>query len=191
MAASQPIRNKEHARKLAKYFLERGQLRNYVLVVLGLNTAFRIGDLLGLLWDDVYDFDAECALPSITIVEQKTQKPTTVALNDSSLKALAKFAPGVAKPGRFLLESPRTGRAISRVQAYRLLRAAGEALKLPVRVTCHTLRKTLGYHAFKKGVSLAIIMELFNHSSFGVTLRYIGITQEQKDEAFLDLDLIS
>ena len=48
MATTQPIRNKHQVRELADYFLRKGQLRNYVLIVLGVHTALRISDLLRL-----------------------------------------------------------------------------------------------------------------------------------------------
>ena len=35
MAATEPIRNKNQLRELGDYFLKRGQLRNYTLVVMG------------------------------------------------------------------------------------------------------------------------------------------------------------
>ncbi|GHV44323.1 hypothetical protein FACS1894204_01270 [Synergistales bacterium] len=77
--------------------------------------------------------------------------------------------------------------AISRVQAYRIVRAAAEALGFRFRVSCHSLRKTFGYFAWKFGISPAVIMEIYNHSSFAVTRRYLGVTQEDKDEVYLKL----
>ena len=48
-----------------------------------------------------------------------------------------------------------------------------------IRVGTHTLRKTFGYHARKKGVDISILMEKFNHQSPSMTKRYIGITDDE------------
>jgi integrase len=53
----------------------------------------------------------------------------------------------------------------------------------------HTLRKTFGYHAYQNGSSLELLMDIFNHSSKSQTLRYIGITEEQKKEVYLQSNL--
>ncbi|GHV05290.1 site-specific integrase [Clostridia bacterium] len=191
MAPTEPIRNKTDVRALAEYYLHRGQTRNYVLVVLGVHTALRISDLLRLRWDDVYDFDRECVRQSVTITEKKTGKAKTFVLNKDAVRALTRLAAGVARQGAFLIENPVTKRAISRIQAYRLIRAAAEALEFQMRVSCHSLRKTFGYHAWKNGVSPAVIMEIYNHSSLAVTRRYLGVTQDDKNEVYLSLRLIS
>ena len=189
MATTQPIRNKNKVRQLAAYYLNRGEIRNHVLIILGVNTALRISDLLRLTWDCVYDFDQQCVRSSITLVEMKTHKEKTIALNHSAISALTLLATSSAGQGRYIIENTRTGRAISRIQAYRLIRSAAEALKFQERVSCHSLRKTLGYHAWKKGVSLAIIMEIYNHSSLAITRRYLGVTQDDKDAVYLEIDL--
>jgi integrase len=191
MATTEPIRNKNQVRELAEYYLRRGQTRNYVLIVLGVHTALRISDLLRLRWDDVYDFDRNRVRESVAIVEKKTGKAKTFVLNKDAVRALTRFAAQAARKGAFLIENPKTQRAISRIQAYRLIRAAAEALELETRVSCHSLRKTFGYHAWKNGVSPAVIMEIYNHSSLAVTRRYLGITQDDKNEVYLSLRLIS
>jgi integrase len=190
MATTQPIRNKKQVRKLSMYYLTLGQLRNHVLIVMGLHTALRISDLLRLKWDDVYAFERNQVRTAITIVEKKTHKQKTIALNNRIISALTLYATNAAKRGSFLVENTKTKKAISRIQAYRLIRAAAEALELQNRVSCHSLRKTFGYHAWKSGVSPAVIMEIYNHSNLAVTRRYLGVTQDDKDAVYLGLELI-
>ncbi|MDR2089850.1 MAG: tyrosine-type recombinase/integrase [Clostridiales Family XIII bacterium] len=188
MATTEPIRNKKQVRALASYCLRREQLRNHCLIVLGVHTALRVGDLLRLTWDDVYDFRLECVRETVFLIEEKTGKTKIIALNRHAIHALSLYAREAAKRGRFLIENPRTKKAISRVQVYRILRDTAEALQLPCRVSCHSLRKTFGYHAWKSGVSPAVIMEIYNHSSFAVTKRYLGVTQDDKNDVYLRLD---
>ena len=188
MAATQPIRNKHHVRELANYYLMKGQPRNYVLILLGVHTALRISDLLRLRWEDVYDFDNNRIRLNISIIERKTKKTKTIALHKSAVNALALLASSHAGNGRFIIENPKTKKAISRIQAYRLIRAAAEVLQFQSRVSCHSLRKTFGYHAWKGGVSPAVIMEIYNHSSLAVTRCYLGVTQDDKNAVYLSLD---
>ena len=89
--------------------------------------------------------------------------------------------------------------AITRQQAYRIINNAAESLGLVERnnngsiisgeIGTHTLRKTFGYHSFQNGTSLELLMDLFNHSSKTQTLKYIGITEEQKKEVYLKSNL--
>jgi len=187
MKATEPIRNKLQVRQLAEYYLKRGEIRNYVLVIMSVHTALRISDLLRIRWRDIYDFEKKCVRESITITEKKTRKTKMIALHSQIKTALNLYA-SAAKPGAFLIDNQRTGKAISRIQAYRLIRSAAEALGFLHQVSCHSLRKTFGYHAWKNGASPAVIMDIYNHSSLAVTKRYLGITQDDKNAVYMSLD---
>ena len=66
---------------------------------------------------------------------------------------------------------------------------AGKAAGLEC-IGTHTLRKTFGYHVYKKsGGNLGLVQKLLNHSNSGDTLRYIGIDKEDMDSAYLQLNL--
>ena len=56
MCKTDPIKNTEDIKRLKNYFLLKSQHRNYAMVTVALNTSLRIGDLLGLIWKDVYNF---------------------------------------------------------------------------------------------------------------------------------------
>ena len=76
---------------------------------------------------------------------------------------------------------------ICRSQAWRIIKAAAVAVKAVGRISCHSLRKTFGYFAWKAGVQPVMLMDLFNHSSFEITKRYLGITQEDRDAVYLNV----
>jgi integrase len=139
----------------------------------------------------VYDFENQRIRNSVTITEKKTKKTKTFALNKDAVRALTLLTKQGIRRGAFLIENRQTAKAISRIQAYRIIRAAADALQFQTRVSCHSLRKTFGYHAWKNGISPVIIMEIYNHSSLSVTRRYLGVTQDDKDSVYLNLRLIS
>ena len=67
---------------------------------------------------------------------------------------------------------------------------AATAVGLAHGIGCHSLRKSLGYHAWKSGVQTVLLMDIFNHSSFEVTRRYLGISQDERDGVYLSLELL-
>ena len=75
------------------------------------------------------------------------------------------------------------------VQAYRILNKAAVRVGINGEIGTHTLRKTFGYHMYMKTKDVALLQELFNHSSPSVTLRYIGINQDRLDQAMDDFRL--
>ena len=188
MKKTEPIRDKKALRQLAVYWLKRGNFRNYALIVLGVSTALRIGDLLSLTWSDVYDEERRAFRSHIFLKERKTGKKKQIPLSKKAVKALWRYYPH--RSGDFIFANNRkSAGAICREHAWRIIRAATEALGLAFSVGCHGLRKSFGFFAWKAGVLPVLLMELFNHSSFEITRLYLGITQAEMDRVYLGMAL--
>ncbi len=187
--ATDPIRDKKELKALANYFLKRGELRNYTLIVLGAHTALRVSDLLSLTWEDVYDFDRRCLRDHLVVIEQKTGKSRNIALNQEAIHALSIYF--AHHKGKYIFSNHRKDeKPISRVQAWRIVHDAAAELGLTGHIGCHSLRKTWGYNAWSRAkIRPEIIMMVYNHSSFEVTRRYLGITQDDLDLAYCKMRL--
>jgi site-specific recombinase XerD len=80
-------------------------------------------------------------------------------------------------------------KSIIRQQAYNIINYAAKFVGVEEAIGTHTLRKTFGYHVYQRGVDLALLQKMFNHSSQSITLDYIGITQDQMDEVYISMNL--
>lgn len=192
MSTTQPIKNREQLEQMKKYYLtEKPNPRNCLLLTLGVNTALRISDLLSLKWDDVYDFHSEKYKKHIFLQEKKTKKENQLLMNPAAISALEDYAlRSGRRQGCYLFASTRgTGQPISRQQAFRLIREAAHCAGLPEHISCHSLRKTFGYFAWQQDISPVLLMKIYNHSSFQITKRYLGIEQDEKDEVYRTVQL--
>ena len=192
MGKTQPIKKADDVQRFKEYYLEKKQIRNYTMVTLALNTSLRISDLLHLKWIDVYNFKANKYREHIDLVEQKTGKKNSIALNSEATKALELLRRTLDTfcQDTYIFKS-RIGdnQPIGRICAFRIIKKAVNDLNLEGVISCHSLRKTFGYHAWKKGVPPALIMSIYNHSSIEITKRYLSIDQDDKDEVFLGMNL--
>lgn len=178
MEIVQPIREKKQieAMKTALHG------RNKLLFIFGINSALRISDVLKLKVGDVR------GKTSLTVREQKTGKSKTFAFGANLVKAIKELIPADAADNDWLFPSRKGDAAISRVQAYRILNDAADKVGLS-EIGTHTLRKTFGYHAYKAGTDLALLQSIFNHASQSVTLRYIGIIQDDINDVYVSVNL--
>lgn len=193
MSATCPIKNSQALEDFKNYYLSvKPNIRNYVMIIMGLNTAFRIGDLLQLQWQDVFQEKDAKFREHISVTEQKTGKKRIVAINAAVRKALLQFREScpelLAKDYLFPSQKDRQ-HPISRYQAYRIIRNAAIHTGLEEHISCHSLRKTFGYHAWKQGVPPAMLMDIYNHSSYRITKRYLCIEQDDKDQVYRNLNL--
>ena len=125
----------------------------------------------------------------LILIEQKTN---TVALSKGVKKRLKRVCKIITKGIQmiFYLKAKKINQPIERVQAWQIMSDVAEELGLE-KVGTHFLRKTFGYHQIKRGTNIKLLMKMFNHSSESVTLRYIGITQDDMDAAVQALDLLN
>ncbi|SPF53465.1 putative integrase/recombinase YoeC [Candidatus Desulfosporosinus infrequens] len=182
----EPIRDRKKIEAIKK-ILRGSNLRDYVLFTLGINFGLRVSDLLNLKVSDVLDEKGRVR-DRITVREKKTGKTKTFPFSDIVIKALKEYLVDTLSE-RALFPSRKGGGPITRQQAYRIINDAAKMVGIKGKIGTHTLRKTFGYHAYMSGVDVTRIQSLLNHSSPKETLRYIGITQDELDDVYLNLNL--
>ncbi len=170
MVCVEPIRDRKKI-ELVKKVLKEHDKRNYLLFLMGINSGLRISDILKLKVCDVKNKE------HIELIEQKTGKYKRFPITKSFKEELDNYIIN-KNPGDWLFLSQRSGKAISRVQAYRIIRKACMHAGITAKIGTHTLRKTFGYHFYKKNKDIALLQCIFNHSAPNITLKYIGINQD-------------
>ncbi|NIL33301.1 site-specific integrase [Bacillus thuringiensis] len=177
----QPIRSKRDIDKMKKALA--GKPRDLLLFIFGINSALRISDILKLKVGDVRGKE------SISLKETKTRKSKRFHLNASIKKAVVELIPPTAVDNDWLFPSRKGDKAISRIQAYRILNTAADRAGLNIEIGTHTLRKTFAFHAYKNGTDLALLQTILNHSSQRETLVYLCIEQKQIDDVYIEINL--
>ena len=187
----QPIRKRTHIKRIKR--LLKDNPRDYALFVVGINTYLRGSDLLRLKWRDVLDEDYDVR-SRLKIKENKTGKFRTVALSQNSRDALTLlFSRDSGQPepdlDDYVFPSRKGGR-MSIQRLHQMINEWTDAVGLrEENYGTHTLRKTFAYHVLKRGYDLTTLCDMMGHSSPAVTLRYAGITQEDRDKIVLSLNL--
>ncbi len=174
MQTVQPIRDKFLIEAM-KQELWKHSYRNYFLFVMGINTGLRISDLLPLRVTDVRD------QTHIVIRETKTRKNKRFLINLELRNIIVDYTKHMSMDD-YLFASHKTDFPIKRVQAYKILNKAANNVGIPDFGT-HSLRKTFGFWHYTMHKNVALLQDIFNHSSPDITLRYIGINQDIVDKS--------
>lgn len=140
---------------------------------LGINCGLRISDILALNVEDVRDKHY------LQLIEKKTGKFKKLPINKKLKPMLKDFVNGRLDEEPLFIT--KFNNRLSRVIAYFVIK---EACKM---ANSEEMRKTFGYHHYKKYRDIAMLQKNFNHSSPSVTLRYIGIEQDYIEKVTLIL----
>jgi integrase len=202
MNSVEPIRDIKIIKNM-RAILKSQSTRNELLFILGINVGLRISDILTLKLSDLLKPNMKNVKDYVTITEKKTGKTKKFYIGNIIVKLIQTYLKEYPESDLncYVFRSRKGANShITRQQAYRILNNAAESIGLIERdentniiisgeIGTHTLRKTFGYHAYQNGTSLELLMDIFNHSSKSQTLRYIGITEEQKKEVYLQSNL--
>ena len=170
------VKSKKNVNKITKYF-KMLNIEILCIWLLGIFSGLRISDILNLNVCDVKNKEF------LTIVEKKTNKQKQFPINKKVKKSFKMLTKG---RGNFepLFLGVR-GKRLNRRQVYRLLKRACEVLNLKIKIGTHTMRKTFGYFHYKQFKDIALLQKIFNHSAPSITLRYIGIEQDEINYSYM------
>lgn len=180
------IYQKEHSKSEIKKYQA---YRNYMLFLIGFNTAFRAEDLLQLRVKDVIK-------GYVSIKENKTGKMQNFRMNkqlhDEILKYIETYD---LKENDYLFMGQKkqdTYKGVTRNVIYPITRQNCQEVIFPkVIKSCgidfnfglHSLRKTFGYRYIANGGNPLTLMKMYNHDDVGVTMLYVMWNSEDAEQS--------
>lgn len=189
-----PIKTHKDIIAMANWLYEHKNNKYVLAFTLGINLGLRANELLDLKMNQVFSPDGSVRLiedeentsDGIDIYQSKTKKHRTVFLNTACKDALEWAFPikgAYLHSGEYLFPS-REGGAIQVGTFRKVLKEAAAACGLKQNIGTHTCRKTWGWHQYKynsekANLDITMLQRAFGHSSPEVTLRYLGITDEE------------
>lgn len=194
-----PFRTQEDIKNMMNYFIETKSWHSYLLFVLGINTARRIGDTLNLTWEHFYFPNGRMRRDILEFEEEKTDKLANPKINTACQEALKLFIEKTGieplenykQPVFMQLHGTHKGNVYSLSAYWKSLKKAAEACKIDYNIAAHSTRKTYGYWCRKLHPndydSMQILQTVYNHSSEKVTSKYIGLTKEKVDRYYDDM----
>ncbi|WP_019241554.1 MULTISPECIES: tyrosine-type recombinase/integrase [Bacillus] len=171
-----------------KKTLKKHSERDYVLFVLGINTGLKLTEMLPLQIKDFLNEKGE--FKTFLHLDFKEGINKEVYLNKQVRIAFQHFVKEKQLESEdYLFASNKTRLPISRQQAYRIIHDAAVQVGLKGKFGTNSMRKTFGFHAYKRGVAISLLQKYFHHSSRAETLKYIGISKDEILKTEIDVNL--
>lgn len=190
---TQPIKDVKQLQALLYYLLSKVDKaksdvkkyqadRNYMLVLVGLNTAFRAEDLLQLRVIDLNGY--------VSIKENKTGKMQNFKMNKEFQKEVDAYVERwklskydyMFLGQKKIVNGQKYNLPINRQQGHRIVSRAGDEIGIKFVFGLHSLRKTFGYQYINRGGNVLTLMKMYNHDSPDVTLRYVCWGKEDAEK---------
>lgn len=151
--------------------------RNYMILVIGMNLAFRIEDILQLRVDNFKN-------GSVYTREFKTNKEQSFELHPSLVKDIENYINrNNFIDGEYLFRSRKgINKPITRQRAWQVIKDLSDEVKVNYPVGCHSLRKYFARTYYEQTGDIVGLKEMLNHSSERVTLLYICWDTDDKDK---------
>lgn len=203
--AADPIKSIDDIYAISEYLIRCERYRDNMLFIVGINFGLRVSDLRVLKFSNLIN-DNFTFKDNFPVFEKKTRntrkkkKNRYITINDSVIEAVTLFlenTPDVCL-GDYMFRSvsnngSNENKPISVRSVDRLLKGIAEDLSINVHMSTHTLRKTFCYHqmlmSHNDSRKLMLLQKMLNHSSPAQTLDYIGITSEEIEDAYKNLNL--
>lgn len=166
----------------------RDKPRNYALLVCGVGFALRGGDLLSIRIGQVRHLKPGDMLE---LREQKTKKLRRVVVNKTTYQAvqgLLASMKGDTEDSGYLFKSRKKtdGGRLCVPYLCHLVKGWAKSLNLTGNYGSHSLRRSFGaIHRLEHGASIEVLMKCYGHSSPAMTMKYIGMTEQEVESVFM------
>ena len=181
---SEPLKTKKQINRVRNLIQTSTDypLRNRLLFDIGINNGIRTIDILALSVSDVVD-DKGNPKSETTIIESKTGKKRTVRFNADIQAEVKNYLDKRVFKSEWLFPSTKQrDKHLSTQAIYRMFKRISDGEPSLKGLTAHSMRRTFGYHFYKRTHDIVTLMKIFNHSSQAITLRYIGVEKEDIDK---------
>lgn len=177
----EPIRDQKKLEELKSY-LKNWNEKYYMMWLLGSNIGLRVSDIMKIKAGDIAGTD------HLTFRDEKTNKEHRLPINRHLRKEISGYIKNEKlKENDYLIPSQKgINHPLSRSQAYYVLNIAAAACGIMDPVGTHTMRKTFGYWHYRQHKDVALLQQIFGHSSPSITLRYIGINDDIIEKSLED-----
>lgn len=171
--------------------------RNKMLFVIGINVGIRAGDLRTLRWNFFFNENGS-RKDSYKIQPEKTRKHkkfVTMHFNKAVEAIIDNYIAEypIENLNDYLFAS-RVGEEPICVRSLgRIIKDAAKEAGITQNIASHSLRKSFAFwiwhEAEDKNRALVVLQNIFNHSSTQVTMKYIGLMDDEISDTFNSLNL--
>lgn len=203
--AAEPIKNIDDIFTISRFLISEKRYRDNMLFIVGINFGLRVSDLRMLRFSNLIN-DNLTFKDSFPVFEKKTRntrkrkKNRYITINTAVVEAITLYlenTPNVHLSDYLFRSLSNRGcnsnEPLSVKSIDRILKSIANELDINVKMSTHTLRKTFCYHQMlmsnNDGRKLMLLQKMMNHSSPAQTLDYIGITSEEIQDAYRQLNL--